>query len=88
MISGGGQQVSESGYKVEVRLDSPNGPKIGEVVFIVKSPGPQPDFNLGQSLITIDKQTDGRLRSVYFVTRPVKDGEQEAMLFSAEFKAK
>ncbi len=88
MITGGGQQVSESGYKVEVRLDSADGPKIGEGVFKVNSSGPQPGFNMGQTLITIDKQTDGRLRSVYFVTNPIKIGEPTAILFSAEFRIK
>jgi hypothetical protein len=73
---------------VEVRLDSADGPKIGEGVFSIKSPGPQPGFNMGQSLITIDKQTDGQLRSVYFVTNPIKVGEPIAILFSAEFKTK
>jgi cytochrome c len=88
MLSGGGQKASGSGYKVEVRLDSPDGPKIGEGVFRVNSAGPQPGFMMGQSLINIEKQTDGKLRSVYFVTKPVVEGEPNAILFTAEFKVK
>jgi cytochrome c len=87
-LSGGAQKASESGYLVEVRLDSPTGPKIGEGIFKVNSPGPQPGFMIGQVLIPVEKQTDRKFRSVYFVTKPVAEGESNAILFSAEFKAK
>ena len=86
-IVGGGQEASKKGYTVELRLDTPDGRKLGESVFKVSIPG-QGGFMAGVGLVPMEPVTDGKKHTLYFVTRPLGEDESVAIIRLAEFKAK
>jgi cytochrome c len=86
-LVGGGQEAGKDGYIVELRLDAPDGKKIGESVFKASIPG-QGGFMLGIATIRMESVTDGQKHDLYVVTRPAGGGEPVAVLMSMEFGAK
>jgi len=84
-LKGGGQKVSIAGYEIEIRLNSPTGPKLGAGVFKV-SGQPQGPVHMGTATITIDPVQDGKKHDIYIVTKPMNGETVDAMLFAAEFK--
>lgn len=86
-VLGGGQEPSKEGFVIEIRLDSPNGQKIGETKLMNYAGGPG-GRAAGIANIAIEPIKDGKKHDVYFVTRPSMPGEPSAILVSAEFKSK
>ncbi len=76
-------QPLTSGYIFELRLDSPDGDKIGEVVF---EPNPNPSSGEGPNFqpvtINIDAETDGELHDLYMVSRPEDPGDTGTVILS------
>lgn len=79
------------GYAFELRLDSPDGKKVGEGTLPgglkdVKGPG-----GFGGTAIQLDMVpvTDGKFHNLYIVSQPNNPGENGTLVIrSAEFKAK
>ncbi|ERM83185.1 Crp/Fnr family transcriptional regulator [Rhodonellum psychrophilum GCM71 = DSM 17998] len=87
-IIGGGQKPTEHGFVVELRLDTPDGKKIGESLFKVGGPGAGGFFG-GMASIAIEPITDGKKHELFVVTRPANAQETgTAALMSVELKAK
>lgn len=89
MLIGGGQEPSNKGFAIEVRLGSPTGTKIGEGQFKVSSQG-QGGIMVGASNIelSLSNAQTGKFHDVYFVTKPIDGEEPTAALMSVEFKKK
>jgi cytochrome c len=86
-ITGGGQEASKQGFVIELRLDSPNGKKIGESRFKISQPGPG-GFLVGFAMIPVEPVTDGKKHDLYIVTRPAGEGEGVGVFMNIEFKAR
>jgi glucose/arabinose dehydrogenase/cytochrome c551/c552 len=86
-IVGGGQELSKKGFAVELRLDKPDGEKIGESVFKISIPG-QGGFLAGVGIVPIKAVTDGKKHDLYIVTRPLAEDEGIAAIMSVEFKTR
>jgi cytochrome c551/c552 len=84
-IAGAGQESSKNGYTIEARLDSPTGKVIGNTSFKLASNGNKPPF-FGTAEMKISPVTDKKKHHVFFVTKPVKEGEPSAALVNIEFK--
>jgi glucose/arabinose dehydrogenase/cytochrome c551/c552/type 1 glutamine amidotransferase len=85
-LTGAGQESSKNGYSVEARLDSPDGKLIGSTLFKLAASGPKPPY-FGFAEMKISPVTDKKKHRVYFVTKPIKEGEATAALVNIEFKA-
>jgi hypothetical protein len=84
-IAGAGQESSKNGYTIEARLDSPTGKVIGNTSFKLASNGNKPPF-FGTAEMKISPVTDKKKHHVFFVTKPIKEGEPAAALVNIEFK--
>jgi hypothetical protein len=84
-IAGAGQESSKNGYTIEARLDSPTGKVIGNTSFKLASNGNKPPF-FGTAEMKISPITDKKKHHVFFVTKPIKEGEPAAALVNIEFK--
>jgi cytochrome c len=85
VLSGGGQEPSINGFKVEIRIGSLDGTKIGEGTFKVGSPGPG-GMMMGIGNIPISQPSGGAPQDIYILTEPLAGEENTAALFSVEFK--
>ena len=84
-IAGAGQEGSKNGYSIEARLDSPTGKVIGNTSFKLTQSGNKPPY-FGTTEMKITPVTDKKKHNVYFVTKPLKEGESAAALVNIEFK--
>jgi len=82
-LSGAAQEASKGGYKIEVRLDSPEGMAIGSTTF--KVGGSKPPY-LGMGELWINPVGDGKKHQLFFITRPAEIGEPSAALMNMEFR--
>lgn len=88
MLIGGGQEVTASGYTIELRLGSPTGAKIGEGLFkTVANAGPE-GRPMGMLNITLSKVDTSKPHDIYVVSQPVDDEDEMVAMYSIEFKAK
>jgi hypothetical protein len=89
-IALGGQKAPQFGYAFELRLDSPDGRKIGEGSLAGGSKNVNPQGFFGGAVTAkIEPVTDGRLHKLYIVSRPLNPQEDATVaLNSVEFKAK
>ncbi|MFM9910766.1 MAG: ThuA domain-containing protein [Chitinophagaceae bacterium] len=73
-LSAGWQKAPDYGFTFEVRLDSPEGAKIGEGVLPggIITKGPMGGTNISLKFTPV---TDGKLHSVYIVSKPTNDKE-------------
>jgi cytochrome c551/c552 len=84
-IAAAGQEEAKDGYSIEVRLDSPTGKVLGSSIFKLTATGPKPPY-FGGCEIKITPVTDKKKHTLYFVTKPIKEGEPAAALVNVEFK--
>jgi glucose/arabinose dehydrogenase/cytochrome c551/c552 len=87
VLTGGGQEASNKGFAVELRLDSPSGAKVGEGVFKIVGKG-EGGLIYGMSVIPVASEFKGGLHDLYVVSKPVDGEEPTAALMSIEFKKK
>jgi len=84
-IAAAGQEEGKDGYSIEVRLDSPTGKVLGSSIFKLTATGPKPPY-FGGCEIKLTPVTDKKKHTLYFVTKPIKEGEPAAALVNIEFK--
>lgn len=84
-IAAAGQEAGKDGYSIEARLDSPTGKVLGSSVFKLTATGPKPPY-FGGCEIKLTPVTDKKKHTLYFVTKPIKEGEPAAALVNIEFK--
>ena len=84
-IAAAGQEAGKDGYSIEARLDSPTGKVLGSSVFKLTATGPKPPY-FGSCEIKLTPVTDKKKHTLYFVTKPIKEGEPAAALVNIEFK--
>ncbi len=87
-LMGGGQEATQYGFVVEIKLDAPDGKKLGESVFKISGEatgGPV----MGMSVLPIEPVTDGKMHELFVITRPADEREQGvAALMMMELKSK
>lgn len=88
VMAAGWQKAPEFGFSFELRLDSPEGKKIGESILPggIVSKGPT-----GGTAIQfkIEPVTDGKLHSIYIVSKPINEKESaQAALQFIQFNSK
>ena len=78
VLAAGWQKAPEFGYTFELRLDGPEGKKIGEgkVTGGMVTKGPMGGTSVQ---IKTDPVTDGKLHSLYIVSKPIKEKETAQM---------
>jgi cytochrome c551/c552 len=88
-IKAGSRETLEQGYKLVVKLDSPEGKSIGETV--IQAPDKNKiDPNVVTSIPTtvqIDPVEDGKLHDLYIVSEPIGKEEVTMTLVSMELKS-
>jgi hypothetical protein len=86
----GGQKVPTYGYAFELRLDSPNGTKLGEATAAANAfRQMQPGFFGSMVRLNIAPVTDGKMHNVYIVSKPVNPQEKGTVIISGiEFRSK
>jgi cytochrome c len=88
-LAAGGNQMPRYGYLFELRLDGPDGQKIGEGTLSPNKQMTKTAFGFG-TLIKLNMQpvNDGRLHNLYIVSKPLNPQEEGTLVISAvEFKA-
>ena len=75
-LTAGWQKAPDFGYTIELRLDSPDGKKIGEGV-VKSSGGAAAPGAMGgtQVVMKIEPVNDGKLHNVYIVSKPLNEKE-------------
>ncbi len=84
-FAGAGQESSKNGYTIEARLDSPTGKVLGNTQFKLATSGNKPPY-FGTAIMKITPVTDKKKHQLFFVTKPMKEGEPAAALVNIEFK--
>lgn len=82
----GSQQPITIGYSFEVRLDSPQGKKIGEGK--TKPASAESGINFGMFSITLEPVTDGQMHDLYFVSKPLEGESVTGAVVSIVLKNK
>lgn len=86
-IIAGSQEPLKKGYKLVVKLDSPEGTTIGETTIASGSSQNKPPFNSIPVSVKINSVTDGKFHDVYILTEPLGEDETTMAFLSIQVKA-
>jgi cytochrome c len=87
-LSFGWQKAPQKGYAIELRLDAPNGQKIGEAQLAGGLPSGKAGINGAMVKATVQPVTDKKLHNLYIVSRPIDATEpNQAAISSIRFSA-
>ena len=81
------QEPFKKGYKLILRLDSPEGRILGETTLKIEADREDAPFISIPASIKVDPVTDGKLHNLYVVTEPVEEEENPMVLVNIELKA-
>lgn len=86
-IMAGSQEALKKGYKLVVKLDSPEGTTIGETTITPAASQNEAPFNSISVSVKLDPVGDGKFHDVYILTEPLGEDETTMAFLSIQVKS-